>query len=307
MRKRFIYNLINVPLGVLRGQRGGSIIAAVFLIVVIGFLGAIVVSLVSTQSFQSVGELKSTEALYIADGGIEYALKTETSTCGYAAPSTRPFPNFSCPEWSSRAGATVANPCPSGSAIALGNGSFCVDPPTVLTAGIGSGAGISIPVVATAGFPAAGLIRIDNEVIRYTSTTATTFVVPGIPSYRGYASTTAAAHILDAGVYPVVTLNPGPPLPNNCTALASISIDSGISDTSGFLSNGVIKIDSEYFHYTGKTAASFTGVTRCFRGSTSAIHNPNTAVYQQWITSTGSVSSLVGGTAQRVVRVTVDQ
>lgn len=290
-----IYQFINVPLVVLRGQGGGSIIAAVFLIVVIGFLGAIVVSLVSTQSFQSVGELKSTEGLYIADGGIEYALRAGT------------FPNYSYPPWSTRAGATVANPCPSASAIVLGNGNFCVDPPTVLTAGIGSGAGISIPVVSTAGFPAAGLIQIDSEVIRYASTTATTFVVPGIASYRGYAGTSAAAHNLDAAAYPVVTLNPGPPLPNNCTALASIAIDSGISDTSAFLSNGVIRIDSEYFHYTGKTAASFTGVTRCFRGSTSAVHNANTPVYQRWITSTGSVSTLLGGTAQRVVRVTVDQ
>ncbi len=286
MKKRFIYNFINVPLGVLRSERGGSIIAAVFLIVVIGFLGAIVVSLVSTQSFQSVGELKSTQALYIADGGVEYALETGT------------FPNYSYPSYSTR-GVTPN--------IALGQGNFIVDPPTVLTAAIGLGAGISIPVVSTAGFPAAGLIRIDNEVIRYTSTTAITFVVPAIPSYRGYVGTSAAAHNQDAGVYPATRL--GAVLPNNCTALASIAVD---FDTSAFLSNGIIKIDNEYFHYTGKGALSFgTGaagsVTRCFRGSTSAIHNPNTAVYQQWITSTGSVSTLLGGTAQRVVRVTVDQ
>lgn len=289
MRKRFIYNLINVPLGlgVLRGQRGGSIIAAVFLIVVIGFLGAIVVSLVSTQSFQSVGELKSTEALYVADGGIEYALKINTSTCGYVAPDTRPSPNYSCPEWSSRAGATVANPCPSASAITLGWGNFCVDPPTVLTALILAGS-TSVPVVSTTGFPAAGRIKIDSEVIVYGSITATSFT----------GLVTTADHRQNAAVYPVTTLTTDPGAGGTTIAVAS---------TTGFLIPGIITIESEWIHCTGTTVATFTGCTRGFKGSTAAAHASLSSVYQYVITSTGSVSTLVGGTAKRVVRVTVDQ
>jgi hypothetical protein len=280
----------------LNNRSGVSIIAVVFLIVVVAFLGVIVVSLFVTQSSQSVGELNSTQALYIADGGIEYAFRAGT------------FPNYSYPVWSSRAGASATNPCPSGTGIVLGQGEFCVDPPTVLTGPIGTSVPVNIPVVSTTGFPSAGLIRIDSEVIQYTSTTATTFNVPNIASYRGYAGTSAAAHTADAGVYPATTLGGGA-LPNDCTALSSIPVN---FDTSEFLSSGVIKIDSEYFHYTGKSALAFgTGVagsvTRCFKGSTSTIHTPTTAVYQLWITSTGSVSTIFGGTAQRVVRVTLTQ
>ncbi|MBI3392394.1 MAG: hypothetical protein HY039_04330 [Nitrospirae bacterium] len=211
----------------LSSQRGGSIIAAVFLIIVIGFLGAIVVSLVSTQSFQSVGELKSTEALYIADGGIEYALKTGTNY------------NYSYPVWSSRAGATVANPCPSASAIALGNGNFCVDPPTVLTATIVAGA-VTIPVVSTTGFPASGILTIDSEQIAYTGTTPTSFT----------GLVTTAGHNQDAAVYPATTLTVDPGAAGTTISVAS---------TPGFLIPGIIKIDSEYIHCTGTTAATFTG------------------------------------------------
>lgn len=272
MKKWFIYNLINVPLGVLKGQRGGSIIAAVFLIVVIGFLGAIVVSLVSTQSFQSVGELKSTEALYIADGGIEYILKNRT------------FPDYSM------LGATET----------LGGGTFTVDSPAYTTVVVPAGANVTITVNSTGWFttyPTAGGgnvgIVVGGEEIGCTGIGAT---FTGCNKLAGGAVT--GGQLVNTEVYPVTRLSGG---------LSAVATTITVDSTRGFLPQGIIKIESEYIHYTGTTATTFTGCTRGFRGSSSVGHGNGRSVYQYAITSTGSVSTLVGGTAQRVVRVTVDQ
>jgi hypothetical protein len=55
----------------MKSERGVSLIAVVFLIVVLAFLGIIVVSLLSTQSSTSINEMQSTQAFYLAEGGIE--------------------------------------------------------------------------------------------------------------------------------------------------------------------------------------------------------------------------------------------
>jgi hypothetical protein len=259
----------------LNNRSGVSIIAVVFLIVVVAFLGVIVVSLFTTQSAQSVGELNSTQALFIADGGIEYIFKNRT------------FPDYSM----------------LGSTVTLGGGTFTVDSPAYTTVLVPAGAGVTITVNWTGWFttyPTAGggnvgiVLSGPSEEIACTGMTATTFT--GCNKLGGGALT--GGQVVNTEVYPVTRLN-GALTPGACP----ITVDS----TRGFLPQGVIKIDNEYIHYTGTTATTFTGCTRGFKGTSDVGHGNMKSVYQYVITSTGSVSTIFGGTAQRVVRVTLTQ
>ena len=53
-------------------------------------------------------------------------------------------------------------------------------------------------------------------------------------------------------------------------------------DTSAFSSSGTIQINSEIFTYTGKTATSFTGVTRATSSTTAAAHVATDVVSETW-------------------------
>jgi type II secretory pathway component PulK len=55
-----------------RKSRGVTIIAAIFIIVVLGFMGVMFLSMVNTGSFTAVNDLQSAQALYVAEGGLEY-------------------------------------------------------------------------------------------------------------------------------------------------------------------------------------------------------------------------------------------
>lgn len=68
--------------------------------------------------------------------------------------------------------------------------------PTALTADIDETV-TTVPVVSTAGFPATGRIRVDNELIDYTGLTGTSFT----GCTRGAMSTLAQGHLTDANVY----------------------------------------------------------------------------------------------------------
>ncbi len=282
-------------MGDMQSQQGASIIAVIFLIVVVAFLGVIIVSLYVTQSSQAIGELHSTQALYIADGGVEYALKD---------PSGKGFPNYSYPLYSTR-GATPN--------IVLGQGNFITNSPAVLTA--------AIPQTPQAGQPINVSIWTSSSDFTPPAANAGVVIETGgnrdellctgpnsTASLQGCSKIPAGlirVHNVDDAVYPITTLSGvGVQITGaNCNSLASINVS---YDTAMFLPQGILKIDSEYFHYTGKTANSFTNVTRCFRGSSNQPHNGGSVVYQYVITSTGTVSTIFGGNAQRVVRVTVD-
>jgi len=66
----------------LDNARGVSIIAAIFIIVVLAFMGVMFVSLIGTGSLTAVYDLQSAQAFVIAEGGLQYALKTGV-TCSY--------------------------------------------------------------------------------------------------------------------------------------------------------------------------------------------------------------------------------
>ena len=63
-------------------RKGMSLIVAVFMIVVFSFIGITLVSILSTQSISSSEELLSTQALFLAESGVEIAIKDNLSAGG---------------------------------------------------------------------------------------------------------------------------------------------------------------------------------------------------------------------------------
>ena len=53
-----------------------------------------------------------------------------------------------------------------------------------------------------------------------------------------------------------------------------------VDDTTGFEDNGYLRIENELIHYTGKTATSFTGLTRGAGGTTDVQHADDVAIFQ---------------------------
>ncbi len=75
---------------------------------------------------------------------------------------------------------------------------------------------------------------------------------------------------------------------NNCGTLLSASISAAtttitVGDTTCFPSIGYITIDDEAIKYTGKTASSFTGLTRGADGTVAAVHTLGDDVYHSVI------------------------
>ncbi len=69
----------------MQSQQGASIIAVIFLIVVVAFLGVIVVSLFVTQSTQSLSEVHSTQPLYVMMRGAGFRLMALESPFPFVA------------------------------------------------------------------------------------------------------------------------------------------------------------------------------------------------------------------------------
>lgn len=155
-------------------QKGVSIIAAIFIIVILAFMGVMFLSLINTGSMSAVNDVQSSQALYLAEGGVEYALGNRT------------FPNYS-----------VAS-------TNLGAGKFQVDTPAYLTVALpNSNAAATVDVNSTAGFPASGRIVVGTEIISYTGLNALQFT--GIT--RKVGGTARAAHLIGDAVYPVTYVN----------------------------------------------------------------------------------------------------
>ena len=236
----------------LDNAKGVSLIAAIFIIVVLAFMGVMFVSMVGTSTFTSVNDMQSAQALSIAEGGMEYILQNRT------------FPNYST----------------AGTMVSLGTGSFTVSTPTYLTADPGA-AGLTINVQSTATFPNAGRIIVDSELITYTGKNATQFNV-GVT--RGAGGTTASAHAVGNAVYPVTTVT------NNPLPIGNTTIN--VTSNVGFSMPGVIVIDTEYIFCAGVSGtAQFTSCTRGYKGSPAAAHLLGSNVFQYTITSTGTVGS----------------
>jgi len=246
----------------INSSQGVSLIVALFIIVILAFMGAMFVTMINNTSLTSVNDLQSTQSLYVAHGGLEYILENGT------------FPNYSM------GGATKS----------LGAGNFVISTPAYLTAALNIG-NTTINVNSTSGFYTGsaampGWVVIDADTMSYTGSTANTFT--------GAANITAV-HASGNAVYPVASLTTA--LVNNCTSPVNIQT-SYVS--SNFLIPGILTIGTELFYCTGSTIGtpgSFSNCTRCYQGSSSAAHAVATGnVFQYVVKSTGSV-----GNSQRTI------
>ncbi len=298
----------------LNNDRGVSIIAAIFIIVVLAFMGVMFLSMVDTGSLSSVNDLQSNLALSVGEGGVEFAQLSLAQNL----------------EWYRSAADPVTSPI-----ISLGGdgGSFTVAsylPATMLRKRLLAAEVASITVYTTDRFPIAGVVQISDdaglgngEFVRYTGKTATTFtgLTRGVTYVGGTLGQGATTYGRGTGVYPVVTLLTPNPLPGNCTPVA---ITLTVSATNNkLLSAGTVNVydrttlDSEEISYTGSSTTAgvmtLTGVQRCQNGTTAATANANDPVtpinndgalpdYEAEIVSSGSV-----GNALRIVRKVVQR
>jgi hypothetical protein len=146
----------------------------------------------------------------------------------------------------------------------------------------------SMTVSSTTGYPTSGILKIGTEQIFYTGKTSTTF--KGLA--RGVNSTTAAAHIVgdvirynnswENAIYDSSNA-PTTPTPeyadqyyfdadlkschkstftNLSAAINTVVTTLTVSSTTDFPTSGSLMVGTEVMTYTGKTATTFTGVTR---------------------------------------------
>ena len=288
----------------LHGETGISVVAALLSVLFLTLFAAVVVSLVTTSSGISVQEEQGMQAMYIAEGGLQYA------------PLVYNFPN-------------LVTPAP----ITLGQGNFATTVPQLNPAI--DAAVTAITVSSTYGFIAAPdgqywamigpttnpLTTSDLvEKISFTGITATGFT----GGTRGRESSSPAAHPANATVmlytwYPAVTANLA-----GATGLGTtICVDS----VAPFPGSGIIKIvennenNSEDVLYTGLGTtvavcgagcnACFTGCVRgAYSGGAGGNHAPPKTVMMAEIsvitTSTGIVpGGLFSGNVQRRVQAAI--
>gem|GEM_PF-3528527 len=198
-------------------QKGLSLIIAIFIILILAFMGVMFVSLIGTGSFTSVNDLQSAQALYVAEGGGEYAKNQfeKGTICGNL--------NYNN--------------------ITLGQGTFTTtgapfNPPIPvnLAANI-TAAATTIPLSAdpvAAGYAPQGRIRIEDEEITYGGILGNSF----INADRGVGGTTAAAHnTVDSYGVAVSALQ------NQCritsTGIVGNAKRAAVVDVSGYASAGV--------------------------------------------------------------------
>lgn len=64
-------------------NRGSALIYAIFMLVVFGFIGVAIVSVVVNQNVASSEELLSTKALFLAETGVNIAISEDKAPGGY--------------------------------------------------------------------------------------------------------------------------------------------------------------------------------------------------------------------------------
>jgi hypothetical protein len=258
-------------------------------------MGLVFVSLISTSSLMAANDLQSAQALYVAEGGVEYEQRVLGQNVNW-----------------------YRSPDPVDTTTrTLGNGSFTAYaniPATGLRARITAGANMA-NAYTTSRFPASGILQIgDNvstgnaEFVRYTGTTATTFT--GLTRGQPVGTITTVAQTFPRGtnIYPVTTLVNA--LPANCNSVNITAVYH-----LKFLTGGTLDIEGEEITYTGSSQSGanmiLTGVQRCqglIQNVSHAAGQPVTPVLnggdtednEAEITSTGTV-----GAAVRVVKKTI--
>ena len=233
-------------------SKGTSIIIAIFIIVVMAFMGVMFVSLINTSTFSSVNNLQSMQALYVAEGGIEYG---KAALAPYS--SWYNFPN---------------DPFSLATNQALGNGSFTTTinvPATTANKSFGKGANV-IRVFSVDLFPpGGGSIGIggSGDIRTYTNT-ATGGALGN--RFEGVSNPGPSAYAAGTYIYPVLTLAaPGITATDTTIPFAG--------NSSKFLQKGTITIadpptNDEEIACAGIQTIPTPAFIGCDRGGTGVAH-----------------------------------
>jgi hypothetical protein len=123
-------------------------------------------------------------------------------------------------------------------------------------------------------------------------------------SVGGTANVTGAATLSNTlAVTGATTLNGATTINNSATIGVNTTVgvlistsgtgDITVASTTGFPSSGLFQVDSEIIAYTGKTATTFTGITRGQSGTTSTSHTVGTRVHTTGVKIKGSIDDPV--------------
>jgi hypothetical protein len=274
-------------------QRGISIIAVVIMMLIMAVMGAVLISLVGTESTSSIGQMRGSQAFYIAEGGSEYGQRFMTDTANWYFFTADPY--------------TIATNQP------LGAGTFTDAlnlPATALSRNIGSG-NTTICVFSAARFPVPATVQINDEIIACSGTGACSSTAAFTGCVRG-GGLGATPHSIGTEVYPETTLS---------AAISNTATTVTVGSTAKFLAAGTVQIGNpggafENARYNGIDATHFYGVVRGVNGTGAAAWGAGIVVtplqntgalpplrnFQALITSTGTV-----GNAQRIIQAVTEK
>lgn len=182
----------NQGLPTFRTQRGNLLIAAAFLLIVIGFVSTAIIYTASTDSYNSLNQSRELSSFYLAQAGLErgkYAL---------FAPSI-----------SARTGCSALSSTASLQNVSFATGVFSLSgtvyapSATTVSTGITSSSSI-IPITSLSNFSSQGRVLIEKEAIDYLSTSNDSTVCGTAPCLtqlqRGAGGTSAISHSAGAQV-----------------------------------------------------------------------------------------------------------
>lgn len=227
------------------GQRGAFlVIAAVFMLIVLSFLGAVFLGTFTTSTSTSLNEIQSTRAFAAAEGGLEFNQRDLALNLNWYLSTTDPLL------------VTANKP--------LGSGSFTATstlPATLLRARMCDPALPScipppaILVYTTNRFPTAGFLQIEDDIsgsaefVQYTGIAADTFTGVARNVTIGLVTGAAGSHARGSRVYPVTILRDA--MPNTCATIPALRVDSHPK----FLGGGTLDVEGEEILYTESSIA----------------------------------------------------
>jgi Tfp pilus assembly protein PilX len=168
-----------------KNQDGYLLLICVFILIVIGFVGAVAVNMFYGSSTSTALFSMAEQAFFTATSGLEEGTRY-ILTPSFTAPANR----ITCAGVAGNSNLTNIS-------LGSGSGTFTVTPVSgtyyransALTSAVTT-TSTSIPVSSTTGFAPIGRIQMDGEIIDYVSTTSTSFTNIS----RGSAYTTPASH-----------------------------------------------------------------------------------------------------------------
>ncbi|MDC0456979.1 flagellar hook-basal body complex protein [Alphaproteobacteria bacterium] len=142
----------------------------------------------------------------------------------------------------------------------------------------------SLTVGSTSGFAAAtaaapGKFKLGDEIITYTGKTATTLTGITRGAYNSVSKAVAASTSVSS-YDSIENLGLSQRQTDVGSALTSTATTLTVDSTADFENDGFIRIGNELIGYTGKTATSFTGLTRGAGGTTAAAHTVDAEIIQ---------------------------